>query len=136
VREAAVREALGHEEHAVATFPVDASRGRGAGSGLRFGDRGIVLVTAGRLIVLAVNLGPRPTINPLVFVVSLIVHGLAPVRMPYVLIEAPLADVNLEIKAGLSGRYVSLGVAEGAWALRFARADEAAAFVRLVGAKR
>jgi hypothetical protein len=134
VREAAVRDALKPEERAVATYAMEASRGRGASSGLRFGDRGLALVTPGRLVVIALNFGPRITINPLVLLVSAIVHGLVPVRMPYVLLETPLADATVEIRRGLSGRYINLRARDAEWVLRFARDEDAAEFARLIAA--
>jgi hypothetical protein len=135
VREAAVRDALRAGERVVATYAMEASHGRGASSGLRFGYRCVALVTPDRLVVIVANSGARITINPLVLLVSVIVHGLVPVRMPYLLFEAPLAEVNVEIRGGLSGSYVSLGVPDAEWVLRFGRQEEAAEFARLVSAE-
>jgi hypothetical protein len=134
VREAAVRDALKPHERIIATYPMEAARGRGASSGLRFGQHGLALVTPDRLIVVVVNLGPRITINPLVLLVSVIVHGLVPVRRPYLLFEMPLGDLDVEVKGGLSGRYVNLRISDSEWVLRFGQGEKAAEFTRLVTA--
>jgi hypothetical protein len=63
------------------------------------------------------------------------VHGLVPVRMPYRLFEARLAEVNVEMRKGPSGSYLNLRVPDGEWVVRFGRAEEAAEFARFVGAE-
>jgi hypothetical protein len=54
--------------------------------------------------------------------------------MPYVLLETPLADATVEIRRGLSGRYINLRARDAEWVLRFARDEDAAEFARLITA--
>jgi hypothetical protein len=134
-REASVREALGPDERVIGRYAVAASQGKGAASGIRFGNRCLLLLTSERVVAIASELPPRWTLNPLVSAVRMLVNGLVPVRKPYVLFETTRRALKAERKVGATGSSLLVQGVGSEWVIRFSHPDEMTFFTNALNSR-